>query len=480
MIFDDIVVGNDVEYGLFIEGRGAAFQVSDSSDFVNSYPGPAFLGWDYRGEHPRRDLRGFEVDKLAIDPTDAQFDEESARNPRADDRADHILPNGARFYSDHGHPEYATPECRSIRELAAHDWAGVQVVMRTARAYEAQTGRRTKIYRNNTDYHGASYGTHESYLVPRKIPLEALVKGLLPLMVCRPLLVGAGKVGSEINRKGTFQLSQRADFLSEIINVETLHRRPLFNTRDEPHGQESAWIRLHVICGDVNMKHSLTALKAGLMKLGICLVAIGKAPQFILENPVEAHREISYSLGKTAVPLSGGGSETCESILRAYLDAAGEHLQPDPELQFTLDTARSILKALKEEDQDALAALTDWGAKMSIFRQLDTSDVDHMKSVDLAYSDCDREEGLYYALEEHDPVWDKWVEKCVSTPPDDTRAKVRGIATGFEELVTANWKSVTIRTTQGVQTIELDPAGKFTQELHSGLDVLEFIERIKT
>lgn len=224
MTSKDILVGADVEYGLWIEGRGAAQQIFDSSKLVKLYPGRAWIGWDYRHENSRADLRGFIADRLNIDPEDAKFDAD-ARNtsaPTTDERADRILPNGARLYSDHGHPEYASPECRSIFELARQDWAGVLAVRCAAQQLEQSLGRTVKIYRNNTDFHGASYGSHENYLLPRSLTSDQLLRGLLPMLICRQILCGAGKVGSERGSRIKFQLSQRADFFSELQSVDTL------------------------------------------------------------------------------------------------------------------------------------------------------------------------------------------------------------------------------------------------------------------
>ncbi len=266
-----ILSGTETEYGLHIEGRSADDQIDDATTFVRAYPGHHYAGWDYSYESPRADLRGFSVSRLARDPVDAQFDNRARKRSHDDDiRSDRILPNGARFYNDHGHPEYATPECWSSKELAMQDNAGELVLLQAARAYEEQTGWKTRIYKNNTDFHGASYGSHESYLCPRSLGFEKLYAAVLPMLVARQVLCGAGKVGAESGRSCTFQLSQRADFFVEPYNTETLFRRPIFNTRDEPHAEKSDWIRLHVISGDANMNVSFDRPQSWPREAGGC------------------------------------------------------------------------------------------------------------------------------------------------------------------------------------------------------------------
>ena len=472
----DIVIGSDVEYGLWVEGRGAHYQVHDSSELVSCYPGICRAMWDYRFEASRNDLRGFQVDKLTFDPEDAKFDKGA---PSTDDRADRILPNGARFYSDHGHPEYASPECRSIFDLADYDWAGTLVVKRAAESYSKKTGLAVKLYRNNTDFHGASYGTHENYLVPRSLGAEKLLKDLVPLMVTRQILVGAGKVGSEGSHRAPFQLSQRADFMTEVWNVDTLYRRPIFNTRDEPHAEANDWIRLHVICGDVNMIAGQTALKFGVMKLGILLSVSNFAPQWDLEDPVDAFKSISQGVFEVPrVVLKGGKVTDALTILESYLDQAEKCLEPDKEMAWTLDRAKQILTAYKAKDKQTLARQTDWGAKLAILDQAETDDIGELRAYDLAYTDLDEEEGLFFALEMMDAIEANpnggYLEQLIEYPPNDTRAWARGSALRFEELTSASWRSLVF----GKETILLDPNCWFPAELAVASDVKEFINLI--
>jgi proteasome accessory factor A len=277
--------GLETEYGLARPEGTPKTQFEDSRRVVSSCDVQHVTGWDYAQEAPRNDLRGFTAARLQHDPVDAEWDRDAARVD--DDRADRILINGARFYNDHGHPEYATPECSRIMELVAHDVAGEHIALQAAKELGAT------LYKNNSDYSGASYGTHENYLVDRKIGYERLATGLLPLMVCRQLFVGAGTVGSEVGKPCEYQLSQRADFMSEVAAVDTLYRRPIFNTRDEAHADRERWIRLHVICGDANRSQWATAMKIGMMRVGMELVAIDEAPAWRFADPVTAFSDVS-------------------------------------------------------------------------------------------------------------------------------------------------------------------------------------------
>ena len=202
-----ILAGIETEYGLAIEGRGAHEQIDDAAALLRCCTAAGRPGWDYRFENPRADLRGFHVGRLSIDPVDAKFDAEASRSPQADFHSDRVLTNGARFYSDHGHPEFATAESLSLRHIALADLQGEAVVFSTAKSYEAEIGRRTRVFKNNTDYHGASYGTHESYLVPRELGFDRLYAAVTPILVARTLLTGAGKVGVEAGHHVDYHLS---------------------------------------------------------------------------------------------------------------------------------------------------------------------------------------------------------------------------------------------------------------------------------
>lgn len=442
-----ILAGVETEYGLAVEGRGAEDQISDAMAFVRSYPGEGLALWDYRFESPRSDLRGFKLERLAIDPEDAKFDVGRRRDTDPDVRSDRVLPNGARFYNDHGHPEYSTPECWGLRELALHDAAGELVLQRTADAF----AQPVRLYKNNSDYHGASYGTHESYLTPRALGYEALFRAVTPMLVARTWLCGAGKVGSESGPPAEFQRSQRADFFSEPANAETLYRRPVFNTRDEPHADPAEWIRLHVISGDANRLPSCTARKVGLVKLALMLAESGDAPAWELSDPVRAFQSVSRDEAPR-IELRGASWTTPQHLLESYLDSAGFLLVRDPlpepyqaEMIELIEECRVLLAG-----GDTFRRGVEWAAKrwlLDAFREeegLRWRDP-KMLALDLAWHDLDPDESLYAGmvsmgeLPQH-PSGDE-LETRLRGCPEGTRAAARGFAARHfaHELTGITW-----------------------------------------
>ncbi len=434
--------GIETEYGIVVDGLGANDWINESIALVRSHSGRSVGGWNYRGEDPRRDMRGFTVHQLSTNPDDAQFDAPGAPAlSREEERSDRVLANGARFYNDHGHPEYATPECRSLRDLVAHDKAGERVVFDAAQKRARQRGLAVTLYKNNTDFHGASYGTHEGYLMARSVPTDVLIQSLLPFFASRPIFAGAGKSGIEADSlaasRDLYQLSQRADFISVDASVDTLHNRPLVNTRDEPHAAASRYRRLHVICGDANMSEYATALKIGVTSLVLKLLEEGLTAPIRLVNAVQATKLISRDIGvRQTVERQGAPPITAIEIQRMYLEEAKNRLAGlDADADWTLSEWEWILDAL-EKDPLTLSEHLDWVAKYTLlngFREeegLRWTDP-HVQSLDLAYHNVDPEQGLYYGLDQAGAmrrlVTDGRTEAAVSCPPADTRAFIRGL-----------------------------------------------------
>ena len=463
----DILCGLETEYGLLVEGSGAEGQMRHSMELVAGYPGPCAEGWDYAFESPRADLRGFRLDRLSIDPEDAKFDEGNDWVPTGEVRADRILPNGARLYNDHGHPEYSTPECRSLDDLARHDLAGEIAVHRAGRAYAARTGLAVSLYKNNTDFHGASYGTHESYLVPRAFGFDRLFPALLPMLLARTVLVGAGKVGAEHGDRVPFQISQRADFFTEQASADTLYRRPIFNTRDEPHAEPNDWIRLHVICGDANRIPGTIMRKAGLVKLALMLLFRGEAPEWRLADPVRTIAAISKDQNHDfRIPLEGRSWTTAAEILESYFSAAERtlDLSGDEDLRWTIATSRDLLPKI-HGDRAAFARETDWAAKLGMIHQILDAEEDpfseaELQSYDLEWANVDPEASLFDALAAMGSVATFAPDPALlETPPADTRAALRGYAVSHlrDDLLAASWRAVTFRTPSGPRRVELPP-----------------------
>jgi proteasome accessory factor PafA2 len=440
------MIGIETEYGIYVEGKGAQDLVDEAGYLVKLVPSPTVAGrWDYRQEHPRRDMRGFTVDHLSIDPNDAQF--EQTGKPHSTDievRSDRVLTNGARLYNDHGHPEYATPECTSLREVIAHDRAGERWMQRLAERRMKQLGAESLVamYKNNTDFHGASYGTHESYLMRREVEFDKVLEGLLPFFTTRQIFAGAGKVGCEKTGAAfvPFQLSQRADFFTTLASVDTLYNRPIVNTRDEPHADALRFRRLHVICGDANFAEVATLLKVGTTLLVLRLIEQGLAPKTVgLRDPVAAIQSISQDQSlKWCVERQGGGTVGAVDIQRAYLAAAKEHLTGlSPDTDTVLIEWEQVLNTL-ETDPLSLSDTLDWAAKRALLEgfmdaeNLSWSDP-YLQSLDLEYHNTDPAAGLYYALEQEEKirrvVTEEEILKALDTPPlGSPRAIVRGLA----------------------------------------------------
>jgi len=491
--------GIETEYGLAVEGRGAGDLMQESIALVRSYAGTHVTGWNYRGEDPRRDMRGFTVDRLSTNPDDAQFDA-PGQPPMsvAEERSDRILTNGARLYNDHGHPEYSTPECRSLRDLVAHDRAGERVVWECAQRRSDAIGVPVYVYKNNTDFHGASYGTHESYLMRRDVPPDTLIQALIPFLVTRQIYAGAGKVGVEVDRVSTpiFQLSQRADFFSVEASVDTLHNRPLVNTRDEPHATPRRYRRLHIILGDANMSEWATAMKVGATSLVLSLLEEGWTPGLKLRNPVGAVKEISRDQTlRWLVTLDDGRTIPAIDVQRVYLREAQRRLAgSSPDADWALAEWSVVLDAL---ERDILLAgdRVDWIAKRRLLEQYMEEegvgwDDPMMQSLDLAYHDLDPETGLYLGLEQTGEmrrlVTDKRIEAAMSCPPGDTRAFLRGLfVERFGSAVRSiGWNGVAFRHENDDLLFDMNPlveenVGILNEELASANSLSEVVAAIR-
>ena len=402
--------------------------------------------------------------------------------PEAVDHGSRVLSNGARLYNDHGHPEYATPECWSSRELALHDLAGERIVLRAAQTLQAKLGRRVRVFKNNTDFHGASYGTHESYLVPRSLGFERLYRAVTPMLVARVPLCGAGKVGAETGRPCAFQMSQRADFFSEAASVDTLYRRPVFNTRDEPHADPARWIRLHVICGDANRIPAATRRKVDLVKLALHLEEQGVCPRWDVDDPVRAFQHLSRCDARTLeIPLGRSRGTCAEEVLESYFAAAERELDLDEDLRQTVDECRRLLHRPPD-----FAEHVDWAAKRGLLERIAdpgqwSREPATYAAYDLAYHDLDPEEDLYaalagaglaHSLPEVEVV--ERMDRCV----ERTRAFARGEAVRrfVGDGDTVCWQWIVL----DGKRFGLDPDREYPSELASAGSVVEFVQQLET
>ncbi len=441
-------VGVETEYGITVTGPTEVNPVLASSMVVGAYRHAGDVRWDHTDEHPLRDARGYEVP--------------DAHEPPSDDElglANTVLTNGARFYVDHAHPEYSSPECSNARDLVIWDKAGERILEDAARRAEATLpdGGRVLIHKNNTDGKGAAYGTHENYLVPREIPFGRLTRELLPFFVTRPVFTGAGRIGSELADDVHFQLTQRADFFEVEVGLETTLKRPLMNTRDEPHADPEAYRRLHVINGDANLCEVATFLKVGTMLLVLDLVEDGELGDLpVLARPVEAFHTVSHDLTcRVPLLLEDGRRMTALEIQGLYLEAAKRYCKDrdlDPVTADVLSRWEAVLTTA-EADPRALAGQVDWATKLDLLESYRARhdlgwDSDRLKMVDLQYHDVRQDKGLYQRLASRGRVERLVAESeilhAIDHAPEDTRAWFRGecLRRFRDQVVAAGWDAL--------------------------------------
>ena len=454
------VMGTETEYGISVPGQPSANHMLASSQIVNGY---ASVGtatrdrrarWDFEEENPLRDARGFELAR-EIEPV-------------ADDDlglANVILTNGARLYVDHAHPEYSTPECASPRDVVVWDKAGERVMLEAARRAanppNGAPGTVIQLYKNNTDNKGVSYGCHENYLMARATPFGEIVRHLTPFFVSRQVVVGAGRVGIGQDGRGAgFQVSQRADFFEVEVGLETTLKRPIINTRDEPHADPEKYRRLHVIIGDANMSEVSTYLKLGTTSLVIGMIEDGfLSVDLSVEQPVAALRAVSHDPSlRHLLRLRDGRQMTAVQLQMEFLEQARKYVEDrygtdvDPVTADVLARWESVLTRL-EDDPMLCRRELDWVAKLEIlegYRQREGLDWDahKLQLVDLQYSDVRPDKGLYNRLLARgrmDRITDDAaVERAMTEPPEDTRAYFRGrcLAKFPTEVAAASWDSV--------------------------------------
>jgi len=444
------ILGTETEFGVAAKDPDTLDPVSNSILLVNSYPNvpsPQAL-WDYENENPLLDARGFEADG-----------ERERPGPEYNRLLNKVLANGGRLYVDGAHPEYSTPECTGAHDLLAYEKAGERIMdLSREMASRIKRGQdRFSVYKNNTDGKGNSYGYHENYLVGREVPFERLVAHLIPFLVTRQIYAGAGKVGAENKTEHVpYQISQRADFFEVLVDLNTMVKRPIINTRDEPHSDPARYRRLHVIVGDSNMSEISTVLKVGAAALVLAMLEEGVEVSVTLENPVHAIKAISRDVTlKQPIKLSNGKELTAIEIQRIYLESAEKHFSntgADPGVADILSRWRSVLDRLAQEPMQ-LSRELDWVIKKELLESYmarkgcDWTDA-RIAMMDLQYHDIRSDKGLYYALERGgyvDRVLDpEEINRAIENPPPDTRAYFRGMCIKKfpKEVYAASWTSV--------------------------------------
>src|SRR5215213_558805 len=340
------VFGIETEYGITVDGIEGLDVVRESIEIVRSYTEHgASMKWDYELEDPHNDARGFRAAELLQDTDEAAYYELDKNRPLSFEeiKSDLVLSNGARFYNDHAHPEYSTPECSTLREIVAQDQAGERILAECARRrnQHLKEGEEARLYKNNTDFIGHSYGCHDNYLMSRQVPWDRLVRDVVPFLVTRQIFAGAGKLGVEgedqAGQPGVYQLAQRSDFFTVLCSIDTMNRRPIVNTRDEPHADPERYRRFHVIVGDSNMSQWATAMKIGTTALVLDLIERGLAPQLELADPIAATKQISRDPDYSwIIELKDGRKISALDVQRLYLAAAKQHCEPDEDTIWTL------------------------------------------------------------------------------------------------------------------------------------------------
>ncbi len=453
------VMGTETEYGISVPSHPGANAMLASSQVVNAYLNTALprerrTRWDFEEENPLRDARGFD---LAQDGSDAPPDDELGL-------ANVILTNGARLYVDHAHPEYSTPEVTNPLDAVRWDKAGERIMLDATRRAAAAGSAPIYLYKNNTDNKGASYGCHENYLMARATPFANIVRYLTPFFVSRQVVCGAGRVGiGQDGRDAGFQLSSRADFFEVEVGLETTLKRPIINTRDEPHADPEKYRRLHVIIGDANMSEVSTYLKVGTTALVLAMIEDGwfadTGVDLAVENPVSALRAVSHDPSlRHLIRLRDGRELTGVQLQMEYLEQARKFTADrqggdvDDATADVLTRWESVLTRLSE-DPMSLAGELDWVAKLALlegYRQRDGLDwsAPRLELIDLQYADLRPDKGLYHRLVARGRmvrlVPEEDVASAMIAPPADTRAYFRGrcMAKYSAAVAAASWDSV--------------------------------------
>ncbi len=468
------IIGTETEFGISVKNAREQDPIAASTLVVNAYKSQNLttISWDYAQESPLMDARGFvaEGEHISVDTVNSSV-------------INDILINGGRYYVDHAHPEYCTPECTNARDVLKYEKAG-ELILDLSRLAAEQLlldNQELIIYKNNTDYKGHSYGSHENYLMSRAVPFADIVDGLTPFLVTRQIITGSGKVGAENGTTDTeYQISQRADFFEKEVGLSTMVERPLINTRDEPHADATLYRRLHVIVGDSNMSEFTIYLKIGITNIVLQLIekgVVGK--QFRLKDPVATIKAVSRDLScQNKFELEDGRQWSAIELQKAYLELAHQHLSTEertPIVQDVLEKWEYVLKGLQTEPM-SLAHHLDWIIKKRLIdayvnrHNFKWSDP-RVRMLDLQYHDLRPDKGLYARLLKNGHVEQllshEEIVHAMQHPPVDTRAYFRGTCLRKfpNDIHSASWNSIIFNGPTGFDKIMMERPHFGTQEI---------------
>jgi proteasome accessory factor PafA2 len=460
------ILGTETEYGIIGRNDPDFDPISRTLLLINCYqcetPPPSL--WDYTQESLRFDPQAMSFDDI--------YDVPDQLDPLSINK---VLLNGARYYLDHAHPEYSTPECTAIRDLVCYEKAGDRILEYSRIAAEQMLlgGQQILLYKNNSDHKGNSYGYHENYLLDRNTPFRLIVEQFTPFIVSRQIFCGAGKVGAENGTAPTvYQISQRADFFETEVGLDTMVKRPLINTRDEPHASREKYRRLHVIIGDANMSEYALYLKLGATTLVLAMIEDEFLPRtFTLRDPVATLKGVSRDLTcRKPVQLDDGSTISPIALQWEYWAAAERYCATFSVEPWGLDVLQKWAYVLYHLEQDPLSLdrELDWVIKWRLLTSyMDRHGYDwdsaRVTMLDLQYHDIRRDKGLYYVLERSGKVerivTDAEIDLAVDEPPGDTRAYLRGMCLKKfrQQVFSVNWDSLTFNLDEGdIRRIALD------------------------
>ncbi|MEO7752613.1 MAG: depupylase/deamidase Dop [Terracoccus sp.] len=454
------VMGLETEFGISVPGDPMANPMLLSGQVISVYAAAHGIrsnqsSWDYAFEDPLRDARGWQLDRQSADPSQLTDLEDPTL-------ANVVLPNGARYYVDHAHPEYSSPEVTLPRDAVVWDRAGDGIALESVRLLAERPGQvPVNLYKNNADGKGQSYGTHENYLMPRRTVFSDIVRHLVPFFVTRQVVCGAGRVGLGVDSRGAgYQISQRSDFFETEVGLETTLKRPIINTRDEPHAVADRYRRLHVIIGDATHLDVATLLKVGTTSLVLGMIEDGFLREdWSVRRPVASLQAVSHDPTLTErLELVDGRRLTALEIQWLYLEAARRWLDArddDPEPAATAEVMTLWEDVLTRLGRDVMecAGMLDWVTKLQLlegFRSRDglAWDDHRLAAIDIQWADVRPEKGLVHRLRDRgrlvDLVGVDEVRAAQATPPEQTRAWFRGscVSRFPEHVFSASWDSV--------------------------------------